>query len=179
MNKFKKITKIISGVFLTFFIFLIIPAILFTLITSRTNFILGIRSFDVLTGSMEPKIPVGSIVFTMEKKVYQVGDVVTFKRNNITVTHRIVGVKNNQFQTKGDANKAFDPQLVNRSDVIGVDIFILPYLGKLTSFIKTIPGFLMLIALPNLIFIGFEFWNIKEEYKKEIEKRILEKLNRI
>lgn len=177
MKSLKKVLKITHEVLTTFVTFGILPAILFILVTSRTDFILGIRSFDVLTGSMEPEISTGSMVFTMDAADYQTGDIITFKRGNISITHRIFAVVNGQYQTKGDANKSPDPQLVKKADVIGRDFFIIPYLGKFTGFLKTLPGFLIFIVLPVLIFIGFEIWNIKEEYKKQIEKKVLAKFN--
>jgi len=177
MNKFKKLGKSISDVFLVAFLIVIIPVMLFVLITSRTGIILGIRSYIVQTGSMEPVLPVGSVVFTVPKPPYIPGQIITFNRGKITVTHRISAIKGEQFETKGDANDNSDPQLVNKSDVIGTDFLTVPYFGKFVMFVKTIPGFLLVIAFPNLIFITFEIWNIKEEYRKEIEKRVMARLS--
>lgn len=179
MKVVKEIGKRISDIALAGFIFLAIPAVIFLLVTSRTNLIFGIRSYVVESGSMRPTLPVGSIVFTEPKSDYQIGQIITFKRGNISVTHRIVGKKDGKFQTKGDANKEVDPQLVNKSDVIGKDIYILPYAGFITNFIKTVPGFLIVIVLPNVVFIGFEIWNIKEEYRKHIERKIMKELKSI
>lgn len=161
------------------FIFILIPIILFVLITSRTSLLFGIRSFVVLTGSMEPQVHVGSMVFTIPQNSYGVGDIITFKRGEISITHRIAGIINNQFRTKGDANKSPDPQMVSQSVIIGKDFLIIPYFGKFTNFIKTVPGFLLFIVLPALIFIGFEAKTIKEEWEKEIEKKLLQKMKGI
>jgi len=176
MKTIKKIGKKVSDIFLAIFVFTIIPVILFILLTSRTNLVTGIRSYIVVTGSMEPVLPTGSVVFTVHRPPYIVGQIITFNRGSITVTHRVVGIKDGKYQTKGDANSDSDPQLVNANDVLGTDFLTVPYLGKFVNFIKTVPGFLLVIALPNLIFIGFELWNIKEEYRKEIERKVLEKL---
>ena len=157
-------------------IFILIPIVLFLLITSRSSLVFGIRSYDVLTGSMEPTIHVGSLIFSMPAPTYQIGDIITFKRGDITVTHRIYGIKDNVFQTKGDANKAVDPEPLIRSNIIGKDIFIIPYLGRVTSFVKTIPGFIIFIAIPILIFIGFEIKTFKKEWEREVEKKILKKI---
>ena len=159
------------------FIFLAIPAIILILITSHFSILGGLRSFDVLTGSMEPNVHVGSIIFTKPAQIYNVGDIIAFKRGDITVTHRIFGVKNGQFVTKGDANNSPDPQLVSLSQIIGKNFYTIPYFGRLISFVKSVPGFILFIVLPILIFIGFEINTIKEEYKKEIRKKILKEFN--
>jgi len=171
----KKAVKII----LSLFIFLLLPVIIFVLITSHSAVLGGIRSYDVMTGSMEPVLRVGSMVFTRPAPAYQVGDVITFKRGNITVTHRIFETKDNQFITKGDANKSPDPQPVAKSQIVGKNFLTVPNIGKLTNFVKTIPGFLLIIILPLFIYIGFELNTIKEEYKKEIRKQVLSEFHKV
>ena len=178
MNAFKKHHKKIYR-FLMGFIYILIPIVLYVLITSRTSIFFGNRTFTVLTGSMEPKIHVASIVMTAPASSYKVGDIISFTRGNITVTHRIVAIKGNMFQTKGDANKVADPQLVNKLAIIGKDFLIIPYIGRFTEFIKTVPGFIIFIVLPTFIYIGFEIKTIKTEWEKEIEKKLLKKFSEI
>jgi signal peptidase len=69
----------------------------------------------IMTGSMEPTIPVGSIV-TIKKvnpEYVKVGDIITFKAGESTVMHRVIDkiVENGSyyFRTKGDANEVPDP----------------------------------------------------------------------
>ena len=167
--------KIISIILQTIF-FTVIAIVCLTLLSSRFA-VLGLRSYTVVTGSMEPKIHVGSVVFTFPSKIYSVGQIITFNRGKISVTHRITAIKNEQYQTKGDANKVEDVGLVNKANVIGKDILIVPELGKFTAFLKTIPGFLLFIFLPMILYILLEARVIKKEWEKEIEKRILKKMN--
>lgn len=155
-------------------------AVVFTLITSKTPVIHGIRSFVVLSGSMEPNLPLGSIVFTKAVKYYQAGDVIAFKQGEVTITHRIFDVQRqgNKFvyQTKGDANEGLDIRTVSGDQVLGKQVYRVLNVGKLIVFLKTIPGFITILIIPTLIFIGFEFWNIKKEIEKEVEKKILSKM---
>ena len=85
MNTIKKITNLLLAVF----IFSLIPVVLFVFITSRSPMIMGVRSFVVVTGSMQPALPIGSVVFTLPKNEYKVNEIITFNRVNITFTHRI------------------------------------------------------------------------------------------
>lgn len=156
--------------------------IVFILITSRTSIIPDIQSMVVLSGSMEPSIKTGSIVFVQKDAFYQVGDAIAFKnQSNVTITHRIIekiqkpeGI---YYKVKGDANNAPDLELIPKGAIIGKTIFSLPFLGRLTVFLKTPLGFISLIIIPALIFIAFEVFNIKKELEKEIEKKLLQKIN--
>lgn len=171
----KRFKKIISIVFQTT-LFTIVAVICLTLLSSRFA-VLGLRSFTVVTGSMEPKVHVGSVVFTLPSKNYKVGQIITFNRGKISVTHRIIAVKNNQYQVKGDANNTADIGLVNKTSIIGRDFLIIPYLGKFTAFLKTIPGFAIFVFFPMLLYILLEARVIKKEWEKEIEKKVLKKVN--
>ena len=170
----KTIKSILLKIF-TLLIIIVMPIMAFLLIASHSNILFGIRAYDVVTGSMVPTIPVGSLILTVPDHQYQIGTIITFKRNDEIVTHRIVGIKNGSFITKGDANPGNDPQPVGLIQIIGKDIFIAPFVGKIVEFVKSLPGFLLVIALPILIFIGFEIKAMKKEIEKEIEKKMAKK----
>ena len=163
-------------------IFGIMPFLVFMMIASRTP-VLGIQSFVVLTGSMQPTLPTGSIVFTKAFGQYQIGDIVSFKNGNVNVTHRIIDTQfkdnNLHYKTQGDANNTPDSQFVSNTQVLGKFFYHLPYIGKLSIFLKTLPGFITLIIIPALIFILFEMVNIKNELTKEIEKKLMQKMQTV
>jgi len=192
INKMFSILKgVVEGVF-TAVVFVFIPIILLTLLSSRSMLIGGFQSFTVLSGSMSPLITTGSVVYTLPVQDVKVGEIITFKRGNINVTHRIIdtvdkdgkhrvqligSLKNDEifYKTKGDANNSADNELVSKNQVIGSVLFHFPELGKFASFIKSIPGFISLIIVPTLVFVSFELWNIKKEFEKEIEKKTLKR----
>lgn len=106
-------------------------------------FVVGVFSIYpsvILTGSMEPMIYPGDIVLirklTSEEEVYKLkaGDVINFKRDNITITHRIEEVKKDEagnlsFVTKGDNNDSHDPWLVMPNDLKGSVENVIPKIG--------------------------------------------------
>ena len=175
MKTLKQITNLLLGVL----IFSLVPVVLFIFVTSRSPILYGIRSFVVVTGSMTPALPVGSMVFTFPKSVYNIGEIITFKRGNITVTHRIHDIKDGKFITKGDANNSSDAQIVSKAEIIGHDVAVVPFIGRLTGFIKTPLGFGLLLGIPTLLFVLFEAWQMKKEWEKIIEKRVRENLTTI
>jgi len=114
------------------------------------------EALTVLTGSMQPTIPPGSIVFVrpVDPHNVRVGDVITFavrSRHYGTslVTHRVVAEKlaldasgNYQpvFTTKGDANNAPDVDPVLAQNVRGVMWFHVPHVGGIRDALHTKGG---------------------------------------
>lgn len=110
----------------------------------------GVRSYTVLSGSMETAYPTGSMIYVTkaDPNELQVGDAITFYLSNGAVaTHRIIELVPDEedaaivrFRTKGDANKVADGTLVAKESVIGKPVFCIPYLGYLAVWISQAPG---------------------------------------
>lgn len=166
---------------ITIFLFAILPIVVFTMVTGQNGSLFGIRSFVVLTGSMTPAIPVGSLVYTVPAATYQTGDIISFTKGDVTVTHRIVEVVEGDggmaYRTQGDANNTPDTALVLGGDVIGKEIIQFPWIGTVISWLRTVPGFLIGIIMPGVMVILLELWKIKQEIEKATEKRLLEKMH--
>lgn len=157
---------------------LVVIVVLLALLLAGVR-VTGLQVFTVLSGSMEPDYPVGSLIYvkTVDYRELEVGDVITFMMNADTVaTHRIAGIIPDEedptvlrYQTKGDANDAVDGALVHYKNVIGTPVFTIPLLGYVANFIQNPPGtylavsgaaiLLMLVFLPDL----FESSKKKEE----------------
>jgi signal peptidase len=103
----------------------------------------GGKAYTVLTSSMEPALPPGSLVMVRPVKASDigVGSVITYqvasKRPEV-VTHRVVtmGVREDGspvFRTQGDANPDPDPAWVRPVQVRGAVWYAVPYIGRLNS----------------------------------------------
>ena len=116
----------------------------------------GISVDVVLSGSMEPQIRTGGLVFTDTRmQDPEIGDIITYRIRDRRVTHRVVRKEGTDLITKGDANEGEDLIPVNAEQMIGTVIFTIPFLGYLADFIKrqTIFAILILMAGQELIFI--------------------------
>lgn len=142
--------------------------------------ILGYKSLAVLSGSMEPKYPVGAIVYAKEvdPSTLQVGDVISYSIGEETlVTHRVFKIipEEQQLITKGDANDTEDINPVAFSAVVGKVQFHAPYLGYISIYAKTPLGIVaicgILIIMILLIFIP----EILDENKTDKEEITTEK----
>ena len=140
----------------------------------------GLRTYAVMSGSMEPTYPTGSLLYV--KKVdpaeLKVGDSITFMLDEDTVaTHRIIEILPDEeekdvirFRTQGDANDTPDGTPVHCKNVIGKPVFAIPYLGYFAHMIQKPPGlYLALGAAAILIVLVFLPDFIKEE-KKDADK---------
>ncbi len=143
--------------------------IILSALSNRT----GIRMFIVQSGSMEPSIPIGSIVITKQKSQFSPGDVITFQSPNIDkipVTHRISEIKTKDGEeiifTKGDANSSIDLGSIKPSAIIGSVLFHVPYVGYIAKTQQQPIGFFALVIIPCLILIFSESKNIIASLRK-------------
>ena len=156
------------------------------LVLSNFDNPLKLRVFSVNSGSMEPAVHLGSLVFVRPAAQYFEGDVITFADRNdpkSTTTHRILSVSRDEdlnkttFETKGDANEDKDVSSITDNRVLGKVIFILPLLGYIVAFAKTQLGFTFLIVIPATLLIFNELKNIKDEVVGAIAERKLARSN--
>ena len=96
---------------------------------------LGYQVYNVISGSMEPEIPVGSVIYvkSTEPETVVEGDIIAFESEDSVITHRVVMNKTVEgtFTTKGDANEKEDMNDVPYSALIGKVTAHYPVLGEL------------------------------------------------
>ena len=116
--------------------------------------IFGIRTYSIVTGSMEPVIPVGSMVYVqpVDADDIQAGDIIAFERNSTVVVHR--AVENNKSEqiliTKGDANAQEDLEETAYLQIIGKVVYHIPYYGLFAQSISHVPGKIAVILILSL-----------------------------
>ena len=131
-------------------------------LTHATLFALGYRSVAVYSGSMVPKLAVGSIAYEkpVDAATVRVGQIVTFQDPYLPkrlVTHRIVRIAHTDhglaYRTKGDANPARDPWTIALPDRVGRVSFSVPYVGYALVYARTreVRGLLILLACSGLL----------------------------
>ena len=152
----------------------------------------GFMMFRVVTGSMEPAMPIGTLLITRQVDIetVAVNDIVCFRTQvseiwGKIVTHRVVDILESGsggilLETKGDANLASDIHYVDSSNFIGRVIWHSGddnILADLVSLFTNKIGFLGCIALPSLILAALilknSVGNIRHELLMvtEMEKR--------
>lgn len=121
----------------------------------------GATPYTVLTGSMTPKLPPGTLVVVkpVSAASISVGDVVTYQIESgkpAVVTHRIVRVGFDPdgkplFETKGDANNIADKPWVQPVQIKGKLWYAVPKLGYVNNLISGGQREIALIAIVTFL----------------------------
>lgn len=162
----KVISYIIIGIFLLF-----AAAVLFLVLSP------SYEARIVRSESMKPALQMGDVVImgpigSMED--VEPGMVIGFEYGGDAIAHRVVSVDEGGIQTAGDYTGDPDPWLVTFSDVHGVLLFKVPYLGYISNFSRTPIGWILLIIIPGTLLIGYLVWDLfrKKEPKKTVPVKV-------
>ena len=107
----------------------------------------GWQAYTVVSGSMEPAIPTGSLVYVHEVPPEEVeeGDVIAYYGawdSASIITHRVVEnrVVMGEFITKGDANQTEDMNPIPYENFIGSVVYSIPALGRAAELLTSHDG---------------------------------------
>lgn len=101
---------------------------------------MGYQPYNIQTGSMRPKYPIGSMIYVKAASFDAIhkGDVITYRTaedSGWVVTHRVTKIdkKEQTIVTKGDANNSEDGAISYGSVIGKASNFSIPYLGKIST----------------------------------------------
>lgn len=113
--------------------------------------VFGYEAYEIVSGSMEPAIPVGSVVYakSVEPASVQQGDVIAFADGNGVVVHRVTAnrTSSGEFATKGDANPIEDINPVPYGNFLGRVDMSIPVLGSFMTMYASVVGKVYLLML--------------------------------
>ena len=168
-----KILKVIYSIFVAFIVVVAVLLIV-SVLPIKGNY----KVLTVISGSMEPKIGIGSVVAVKPEQDYKIGDVITFgpySKTKTPTTHRIFDIKVVDGQpvyiTKGDVNNAPDAKEIQKKDIIGKVLFSVPFAGYAVDFARKPIGFALIIIVPALLIIADELKKIYNEVKKSKKEK--------
>ena len=95
--------------------------------------VFGIKTYVVLSGSMEPSLKIGDLIIirSCTKEDIQIGDIISFEVENKIITHRIIDIIDGKYKTKGDNNNVEDDNIVEIDKIKGKLVFSFSKIGKL------------------------------------------------
>ena len=86
--------------------------------------IFGYSLFSTETGSMSPTMEKGDIVIIKIGDEIREKDIITYKKENVFITHRIEKINEDSIIAKGDRNNTED-EPIKKDDIIGRVVFII------------------------------------------------------
>lgn len=138
--------------------------------------VFGVKPVIVLSGSMEPEIMTGDLIFLHKTDTADLeeGDVICYLTSGKAVTHRITKVTTGEdgelrFITQGDANNVEDRLPVRAEQVEGIwKGGRIGGLGEKIMAVQTPAGMVITILCPVLAFVLWDFWVRKRADKEEL-----------
>ena len=156
IRKIKDIVLKIIYILITIYLLIFIPSFW------------GHKPLVVISGSMEPVLTVGGILYYHEEKIenFEEEDILVYELNDHIISHRIVEMEDSTFLTKGDANESIDTYFVNENQVLGKGTnWSIPYIGYYADFIYH-HKYLLFISIGIIIIdLFYDYYNAKK--KKE------------
>jgi signal peptidase I len=145
----------------------------------------GYSFFRVVTGSMEPEIPIGALIISKQVDIdtLEIGDIVCFRSEiyeiyGQSITHRVIDISKDEngitkLQTKGDFNTAADSLYVTERNLIGKVVWWSEQnnlFSDLIAFFSNKISFLACIVFPCLVVAGLLFRNSVKNINKELSQ---------
>lgn len=142
---------------------------------NKTPSFLGVKTYVIISGSMEPNIEIGDIVVGKAEENLDIGDVISYRKGQSVITHRITQINKNEngeieYRTQGDNNNVEDEESIKPSNVEGKVIKIVPKLGKVTLILQN----KVIIIFIFIIFYIYVSRNYKKN--KKVNERHLKRL---
>ncbi len=137
----KKISTTVYIILLPLLIYNISLIFIAFLNPNKTPGFMGYKTYVIISGSMEPELKVGDLVIVKEKyDSLKQGDVISFRRGQAVITHRISEIVTEEnitkYRTKGDNNNTEDISSITTDKIEGKVVGKIPYVGKITLALK-------------------------------------------
>ena len=149
----------------------------FSSMNKMQNFsVFGYKAYIITTDSMEPTIKQGDAIITKKAKEKDLkeGDIITFNRDNESITHRILTVDKEEdkilYVTKGDNNNVEDKQKVSFNDVEGKQVIVMPKIGYIIEAAEN-QLVILIITLVVLIFLLGKIQAEERKYNRREKKK--------
>lgn len=115
----------------------------------------GYAILEVVSGSMEPVIHVGDmIIIDTDEIEFELNDIVTFYDAEGTfTTHRIIGLEDGLYTTKGDNNNTKDKLPITVDKIVGKYVGRIPLAGRVLASFKSPMTMILILVIGILICI--------------------------
>lgn len=141
----------------------------------------GTGAAVVLSGSMEPTLSRGDLIFVRQTDGLKPGDIVVYQSGSSLIVHRLRSVTGDTAVTQGDANNTPDAP-ISVQQIKGVVCLTVPRVGTALEFLKTPVGIAAVLAL-SFALVELSFRREKQQYVQDMEavkteiRRLKDELN--
>lgn len=136
----------------------------------------GMGAAVVLSGSMEPNLSKGDLIFVQRTEPLQLEDIIVYQSGSSLIVHRIVSMYGDTIVTQGDANNVPD-EPISTSQIKGKVIGHIPWVGNVLNFLK-IPVVSLAVLILAFALTELSFRRQKEEDGRDLEE-VKEEIRRL
>ena len=177
-KKRHKPIKIIGNCLFGLIVLALVAYILLSVIAPELSArLFGFQMYTVVTDSMEPGIPVGSLVVSKtlgEGESPQPGEIISFgttlNGEPATVTHYFREAREEngriRYMTQGENAPGYDDYAVYRENIQGTYLFHVPFLGKISQFLRSPMALVMLCTDGAILILG---WFVMRIVDKKVD----------
>lgn len=184
-----KKSKLMKTILIKLIYVLILPIILWDLAIliqtiqnpNETPSVFGIKTFCIISGSMEPDIQINDVVIIKEVPQNEIneGDIIAFVVNGETITHRIINIEVSSdgellYTTQGDANNIEDETKITFDNIEGKYVGKIAKIGKIIMALKSKTTLGIVLAILIFLYI-IEQKNNRKKIKRSNERIEYEK----
>lgn len=181
VNFFYIIKNTVLFIFLTMLFVLVFQSIKLRTDKDYIPTVFGHTYLNVLSESMTPEFESKDLIFgklVKDTKTLKVGDIITYRDENILVTHRIESIEEGHktFITKGDANETSDIKKVMPQQIVSKYKNKIPKAGTILAKFQDFK-FLGLVWIISMYFILSELYKEFKILKNNKKEKLLEQEN--
>lgn len=176
--KWQKIKRICIRIITIFLLAMIIINFIILLqmkITpDETPSLFGLKAFCIISGSMKPEINVNDIIIVKEvgQEKIKINDIISFKINQETITHRVINIEYGNdgkvyYITKGDANNAEDGERITFDNIEGKYIFRIQKIGSIVTALQNKTTLIITMVILVILYLIEQRSMMKKEKRSK------------
>lgn len=144
----RKVAAVIKNILFALAIIILILAVV--------GAVMKVKPVIVLSGSMEPVMGTGSLAFINQRDTdIEEGDIIAFNNKDMWIAHRVVGITDEGYITKGDNNETVDLGVVIPQQVQGTVFFWIPKAGHWLRSMTSTTGIIIVSTIcVSLLLLG-------------------------
>lgn len=179
-RKRERYTKVIIYAMIIIVIWNILLICISSALNKNEKYLFGLKAYIITTDSMKPHINSGDVIIIskVSEENLKVGDVITFKKDEEVITHRIIKInksEENDYITKGDNNNIEDQKSISYKDIEGRKVLRIPFLGKIIMKLQDEVYIIILIIIALVLYLKTQITEDKHKMRREKKKKEDEK----
>ena len=179
-RKRERYTKVIIYAMIIIVIWNILLICISSALNTNEKYLFGLKAYIITTDSMKPHINSGDVIIIskVSEENLKVGDVITFKKDEEVITHRIIKInksEENDYITKGDNNNIEDQKSISYKDIEGRKVLRIPFLGKIIMKLQDEVYIIILIIIALVLYLKTQITEDKHKMRREKKKKEDEK----